>query len=116
MPNVESVMVVKRRGNTTVTEWETDNDGTPITWTEEDTFDDEVYSIKYRLLEGDLDKFEGEWTFESLEEGTTKITLTCEYDFGIPELTNMIGPTLEEKIGNNCEEILQGIKTQLEIA
>ena len=113
MPDVESVKVIERGPKRTVTEWETSVDGTPILWTEEDLFDDENYVIDYRLVEGDLDKFEGQWRF--LRHGSsTQVVLTGDYDFGIPELTNLIGPTLELKVGENSEMMLLGMKRRIE--
>ncbi|MFN8612384.1 MAG: aromatase/cyclase [Vulcanimicrobiota bacterium] len=113
MPDVESVKVITREPQRTVTEWETSVDGTPILWTEEDRFDDENFVIDYQLIEGDLDKFEGQWRFERCPEGT-RVTLTVDYDFGIPELTNLIGPTLEQKVGENSEMMLEGMKRRIE--
>ena len=113
MPDVESVKVVSREGNTTITEWETSVDGTPIFWTEKDVFNDETCTITYQLIEGDLDKFEGTWRFVPCQGGT-EVTLTVDYDFGIPELTNLIGPTLEQKVGENSEMMLQGMKKRIE--
>jgi coenzyme Q-binding protein COQ10 len=113
MPDVESVKVVERSPARTVTEWETSVDGTPILWTEEDLFDDDNLVIRYRLIEGDLDKFEGEWRFLAIE-GQTQVTLTVDYDFGIPELTAMIGPTLEQKVGENSQMMLEGMKRRIE--
>jgi len=113
MPDVESVKVVEREARRTVTEWETSVDGTPILWTEEDLFDDENFVIDYRLIEGDLDKFEGQWRF-SRQGSATQVVLTVDYDFGIPELTNLIGPTLEQKVGENSEMMLQGMKRRIE--
>jgi coenzyme Q-binding protein COQ10 len=113
MPDVESVKVIEREPKRTVTEWETSVDGTPILWTEEDLFDDENYVIDYRLIEGDLDKFEGQWRF-SRQGSSTQVVLTVDYDFGIPELTNLIGPTLELKVGENSEMMLMGMKRRIE--
>lgn len=113
MPDVESVKVVSRTPSTTVTEWVTDIDGTPFLWTEEDRFDDQGLRIDYALVEGDLDKFEGAWTFEACE-GKTEVRLTVNYDFGLPELTELIGPTLHEKVGENCEMMLAGMKKLVE--
>ncbi|MBX3168917.1 MAG: aromatase/cyclase [Candidatus Eremiobacteraeota bacterium] len=113
MPDVESVKVIEREPKRTVTEWETSVDGTPILWTEEDLFDDENFVIDYRLIEGDLDKFEGQWRF-SRQGTSTKVILTVDYDFGIPELTNLIGPTLEQKVGENSEMMLTGMKRRIE--
>ena len=64
MPDVEVVKVLKRDGNTTTTRWKTLVEEAPIEWTEVDVFDDARNRIDYRLIEGDLDKFEGAWTFE----------------------------------------------------
>ena len=113
MPDVQSVKVVKREGAMTLTEWVTDVDGTEILWTEEDLFDDESRRIQYRLLEGDLDKFEGEWRFDVVPDGT-RVVLTVDFDFGIPELANLIGDTLLLKVGENSEMMLQSMKRRVE--
>lgn len=115
MPDVESVKVVSREESSTVTEWVTDIDGTPFLWTEEDRFDDQQMRIEYALIEGDLEKFEGVWLFRDLG-GQTEVSLTVDYDFGLPELTELIGPTLHQKVGENCEMMLQGMKAMVEAA
>ncbi len=113
MPDVESVKVLSRENNTTVTDWVTSVEGTPFLWQELDEFDDDNCRISYRLIEGDLDKFEGEWIFEPVEGGT-KVTLTVDYDFGIPELTKLIGPTLQQKVKENSEMMLEAMKKRIE--
>ncbi|GMU51202.1 MAG: cyclase [Candidatus Xenobia bacterium] len=113
MPDVKSVKVISREGNTTLTEWVTSVEGTPILWTEKDIFDDQNHRIDYRLVEGDLDKFEGSWIFRPTRVGT-EVVLGVDYDFGIPELTALIGPTLQEKVGENSEMMLQGMKKRIE--
>lgn len=113
MPDVQSVKVVSRNGSSTVTEWVSEVDGTEILWTEEDHFDDANRRIEYRLIEGDLDKFEGEWRFEPVNGGT-RVVLTVDFDFGIPELTNLIGATLEVKVGENSEMMLKSMKDRVE--
>ena len=113
MPDVESVKVVSREANTTVTEWVTNVDGTPFLWTEKDNFDDSKLRIEYALIEGDLEKFEGTWSFEGVD-GKTQVSLFVDYDFGLPELTDLIGPTLHEKVGENSEMMLSGMKKLVE--
>jgi ribosome-associated toxin RatA of RatAB toxin-antitoxin module len=115
MPDVESVKIVARGPSSTVTEWVTDIDGTPFLWTEEDRFDDAGLRIDYNLIEGDLDKFEGAWTFGDLD-GKTEVCLSVNYDFGLPELTELIGPTLHQKVEENCEMMLSGMKRLVEAA
>lgn len=113
MPDVESVKVVSREANSTVTEWVSNVDGTPFLWTEKDEFDDSNLRIDYALIEGDLEKFEGSWIFQPVD-GKTEVRLVVDYDFGLPELTELIGPTLHEKVGENSEMMLSSMKKLIE--
>jgi ribosome-associated toxin RatA of RatAB toxin-antitoxin module len=113
MPDVESVVVLERHPDKVVTRWKTLVEDAPIEWTEEDRFDDERLRIDYALIEGDLDTFEGAWTF-SEDGGTTRVVLGVEYDFGVPTLAELIGPTLEKKVRENSEMMLAAIKREAE--
>lgn len=113
MPDVESVTIIERRSNGVVSRWKTLVEEAPIEWTEEDRFDDEALRIDYRLLEGDLDTFEGSWTFAE-REGLTHVVLGVEYDFGVPTLAELIGPTLEKKVRENSEMMLAALKREAE--
>ena len=114
MRDVEGVTVLERKDKETTTDWETDVDGTPLYWREIDYFDRENLIITYRLIEGDLDKFEGQWKFTSVPEGT-QVILTVDFDFGIPALQDLIGPTLEAKVKENSMMMLEGIKSKAEM-
>ncbi len=113
MPDVESVAVVERGDARVLTRWKTLIEDAPIEWLEEDRFDDARLQIDYRLLEGDLETFEGSWTFESAPDGT-RVTLGVTYDFGVPTLAALIGPTLERKVRENAEMMLAALKRQAE--
>ncbi len=113
MPDVESVTVVERRPSGVVSRWKTLVEEAPIEWTEEDRFDDDALRIEYQLLEGDLDKFEGSWTFDE-SGGITRVVLGVDYDFGVPTLAELIGPTLEKKVRENSEMMLAALKREAE--
>jgi coenzyme Q-binding protein COQ10 len=113
MPDVESVTVLERHPDRVVTRWKTLVEDAPIEWTEEDRFDDARTTITYRLLEGDLDVFEGTWTFEE-RNGRAYVHLTVEYDFGVPTLAELIGPTLQRKVQENSEMMLAGLRSEAE--
>src|SRR5579875_2981321 len=89
MPDVESVTVLERRGDAIVTRWKTLVEEAPIEWTEEDRFDD-------------------------CGGGTARVVLSVEYDFGVPTLAELIGPTLQRKVQENSEMMLQGLKREAE--
>lgn len=113
MPDVETVTVLERRASSAISRWKTLVEEAPIEWTEEDRFDDAALRIDYQLIEGDLDKFEGAWTFE-YRDGATHVVLGVEYDFGVPTLAELIGPTLEKKVRENSEMMLAALKRQAE--
>ena len=113
MPDVETVRVIERRADGAISHWKTLVEEAPIEWTEEDLFDDGAMRIDYKLLEGDLDKFEGAWTFEE-RDGETYVVLGVDYDFGVPTLAELIGPTLERKVRENSEMMLAALKAEAE--
>ncbi|MDQ2680915.1 MAG: aromatase/cyclase [Candidatus Eremiobacteraeota bacterium] len=113
MPDVESVTVLERHPDHLLTRWKTLVEDAPIEWTEEDRFNDAEARIDYKLLEGDLDKFEGAWTFVE-SDGQTQVVLTVDYDFGVPTLAELIGPTLQRKVQENSEMMLAALKREAE--
>jgi ribosome-associated toxin RatA of RatAB toxin-antitoxin module len=113
MPDVELVTVLESRGNRTISRWKTLVEDAPIEWTEEDIFDDAALRVDYRLLEGDLDRFEGAWTFAE-RGGRTHVSLGIDYDFGVPTLAELIGPTLHRKVRENGEMMLGALKREAE--
>lgn len=114
MPDVEGVVVLERHPDRVVTHWKTLVEDAPIEWTEEDRFDDAALRIDYALIEGDLDTFEGAWTFAPEGEGT-HVVLGVEYDFGVPTLAELIGPTLQKKVRENSEMMLAALKREAEL-
>jgi coenzyme Q-binding protein COQ10 len=113
MPDVETVRILERHPGRVISRWKTLVEEAPIEWTEEDRFDDDGLRIDYALLEGDLDTFQGAWTFEE-RDGLTHVLLTVEYDFGVPTLAELIGPTLQKKVLENSEMMLKALKDQAE--
>jgi len=116
MTDLVSVKVVERDGNTTVTQWVSNVDGRIIRWTERDTFDDANYHITYCQIEGDLKKFAGEWILTPLDDVTTEIKLTVDFEFGIPMIAGLLNPILKKKVKLNSENMLKAIKDRLEKA
>ncbi len=113
MPDVETVRVLERHPDHWITRWKTLVEEAPIEWTEEDRFDDAALRIDYKLIEGDLDRFEGAWTFDE-RDGQTQVILGVDYDFGVPTLAELIGPTLEKKVRENSAMMLAALKAEAE--
>ncbi|MEW5954298.1 MAG: SRPBCC family protein [Bacillota bacterium] len=115
MKNVVKITTLERGDAYTVTKWDTRLQGKPIIWTERDEFDDEVRRIDYRLVKGDLKKFEGAWTFEEIGSKTL-VKLTVDFELGIPMFASLVNPIAVLTVKNNCESMLEGIKSRVESA
>jgi coenzyme Q-binding protein COQ10 len=113
MPDVETVKLIEQNSERAISRWKTLVEEAPIEWTEEDRFDDDALRIDYKLIEGDLDKFEGAWTFEE-RDGMTHVNLGVDFDFGVPTLAELIGPTLLRKVRENSEMMLAALKSEAE--
>ena len=47
-------------------------------------------------------------------DGVTSVVLGVDYDFGVPTLAELIGPTLQRKVRENSEMMLAALKTEAE--
>ncbi|MEM5770982.1 MAG: SRPBCC family protein [Bacillota bacterium] len=113
MKDLKSVKVLERHANTTLTQWETKIMGNTIKWVEKDIFDDENHHISYHQRSGDLHKFEGEWILKE-EAGGTRVTLTVDFEIGVPMLAGLLNPVAKLMIKDNCENMLNALKLKTE--
>jgi ribosome-associated toxin RatA of RatAB toxin-antitoxin module len=107
MPNVLSVDVIGRDGDAVITTWRVVLEGSEMTWDERDTFVPHE-RITFEQVDGDLDVFRGEWTLAE-REGGVLVTLTVEFDLGIPSLAMVLNPVGVKAIDANSREMLRAI-------
>ncbi len=112
MKSVDEVRVLERGEGFTVTRWATRLHGAPFRWTERDEFDDRECRVRYRLVEGDLKRFEGEWILEP-SGGCTKVTLTVDFEFGMPMIASLLNPVARLMIRENVLEMLAAVERAL---
>ena len=93
----------------TVSEWVAYHKGSPVIWTEVDVFDRQNRTIRYSLIEGDINKLEGAWRL--IKEGDqTRVVLSVDIDFGAPNIQKLIGPQLKFDTRKNSRAMLEAIK------
>lgn len=109
MPNLKSVTIEERAGNTTVSKWVSNVDGRIISWRERDEFFPDDYRIEYTQVSGDLKKFAGKWQLSPQGE-TVNVLLTVDFEFGVPMLAALLNPLLKKKVRENSEGMLTAIK------
>lgn len=111
MPSVISVTTVEQGDGWALMAWVTKLQGRTFRWTERDEYDDSGRHITYKQVSGDLKQFEGEWLLGE-EGGATRVTLTCEFDFGIPVISALLNPVATLAIRSNVEGMLEGIQRE----
>ena len=114
MPDVKEVQVVERGPGGMTTRWRVHVIGRDFRWTERDEFDDAVPVIRYKQIEGDVKKFEGEWRFIPVEGGGVRVELTVDAELGVPMLDALFNPVLKKAMEMNVDKMLQAIKERAE--
>lgn len=112
MENLDSVKILERTENTTITEWKTNVSGMKFDWIEHDFFDSKQMQINYEQIKGDLATFSGQWLVEPVTNGV-RVVLSADFSLGIPMLAPMLHPLLELKIRENCLAMLGAIEKEL---
>lgn len=112
MRDIKKSKVVKREGDKMITEWEAEVDGAPLRWVEEDIIDEKEKRISFRMLESDYESCTGEWKVEATSGGT-KITLSANFNWGIPNLERFVGHILKRKAYKGLHGMLRCIKKEL---
>ena len=113
MKDLVSVEILERGEDYTISHWVSNADGRKIVWTERDSFYPEALKITYAQTAGDLKKMEGEWNI--IPEGDTSlVSLSVDFEFGIPMIAGLLNPILKKKVKENSENMLAAIKEQIE--
>lgn len=107
--NVNSLTVLEVDGNRKVAEWDTTIDDAPLGWVEEGIYDKENRIVRFRALEGVFDRFDGYWQVEPHGEGS-RVTFELTYEIGLPEIEEIVGPLLRERMMENAEGMLDAIE------
>ena len=111
---VESVRVTDLSGSKKITEWKIDIMGTPISWQEEDIFDAQNMSVRFKMLAGRFADYYGEWKVSKSPRGTM-ISFSVNIDWSVADLKGPLGPILDQKARLATRWMLREIRAKTEI-
>ncbi len=118
MDDVESVTTLTRSDDTktVISEWVAmvPKLKKRITWAEEDVWDLERGTCKFKQVSGDFDEYHGSWTFTEIEPGLTKFDSLVNYRLEIPLVGALINAIIFKTMQNNVEAVQQAIKKRCE--
>ncbi len=112
MPNVKQCTLIGKTKAGIKTGWKIELDGLPISWVEEDTFVIRRSTLLFRLIEGDLQEFSGQWVLSDHPQGTL-VEVQAALRIGIPEVEKLVAETVKEKIERNFLSMLEAVENRL---
>lgn len=112
IPSIKEVSILEKTRHMMKTKWRVEIDKIPITWTEEDSLILKYNAICFRIIEGDLSEFKGEWVFKN-HPGGTEVTINVFFRVDIPAIKDLMSHYLKKMITRNFEAILDGIERRL---
>lgn len=113
MPSVKACEVISKERGKAVTAWHVEVSSIPIRWKQEDTFDFKNFRVKFRLMEGDLQKLEGEWKLDPDASGDTLVTVSMTIQLGLPQIEDVIGSMIAKKLEENFKAILDAFEDMI---
>ena len=114
LPDLDSVTILSDDGNGSVTsKWQGSISVGPLTrqisWTEIDIWDDANLTCRFDLVEGDMKKYSGLWTFTPADGGC-KVDLAVDFELGIPVLGPLVNRIVDQLMQRNCEDLLVALE------
>ncbi|MBI5831721.1 MAG: DUF2505 family protein [Armatimonadetes bacterium] len=117
---LDSISVVERierpEGPETVTSWvgKIPEFNRQIKWTERDWWNDTELTCRFTLVDGDLDKYEGTWTFAPAGDGSCTCSLVVDYEYDVPLIGPLIKGLVFKKMQASVDATQAGLKTRAE--
>jgi len=114
MKFVKNVKILSVQDNRVISLWQLEIDDAPINWRQEDLIDDLNFEIKFRMLEGDYQHYEGKLSVENAEEGFSRVIIMAQFDWGLPILEEYVKNILKRKARLALGGMLKALKNKLE--
>jgi coenzyme Q-binding protein COQ10 len=113
MPNVNALTLLEVDGHRKVAAWDITIDDAPLSWVEEGIYDEKNLIVRFRALEGVFDRFDGHWQVVPEGEGS-RVIFELTYELGLPEIEDLVGPILRERLIENVENMLKAIEQRVD--
>lgn len=107
-PAVRSVEVLEQDDAGLIARWDVSFRDGFLRWKEQEVFLEDQQVIRFKQLEGDAERFEGEWGARD-DDGGCLVWYRAYLDLGVPGMEDMIEPVAELALRESIEAILRGL-------
>ncbi|MCL6739373.1 type II toxin-antitoxin system RatA family toxin [Streptomyces neyagawaensis] len=117
MDSVQSVVVLEGSGeDRRTTAWSVRLKGSVLEWVEAEQLDHASRRFDFHQVSGDLAHFVGHWAVRPSDGGGSLVSLTVEFEIGIPLLAEMLNPVAAAALRDNARQMLQALERRLTAA
>lgn len=113
MPNVKECRILSHDRSKVVSLWKVEMGKIPISWQEEEILDLRHFTVYFKAIDGDLEKFEGCWKLSEHPLGGTEVFVEASLRLGIPILENIVGGMVAERVEKNFGAVLKAFEEVL---
>jgi len=117
MPDLKSLVVVERSedGSRTITDWVgiVRDFKMTVKWTEEDIWNLADYTCTFKIIKGDLNRYDGCWKFTQTDCGV-QFDSVINWEYDVPLIGALIKNIVGAKLKENADNILKAIKARAE--
>ncbi|MDI5964491.1 type II toxin-antitoxin system RatA family toxin [Streptantibioticus silvisoli] len=114
MDNVRAVRITATTApDTRTTAWSVDLKGSVLEWTESERLDHAAMRFDFHQLSGDLTDFSGYWGVRHGDDGGSVVTLSVDFEIGIPLLADMLNPVAAKALRDNAHQMLTALEQRL---
>jgi ribosome-associated toxin RatA of RatAB toxin-antitoxin module len=115
MKDVKSLEIIEEEGNRVVSDWVgiIPTFGIKMRWRQEDVWDDDAHTCRFRQVSGDFDSMDGDWLFTE-EKGGTRFDSKMQYEYTVPTLGPLVKKVIHNIVTKNMENLLEAIKVRAE--
>jgi ribosome-associated toxin RatA of RatAB toxin-antitoxin module len=89
-------------------EWEVNFRNGVLCWSERDQLDPARRTIRFDQLDGDFERFDGDWAVRQAGPDVT-VRFTATFDLGMPSLAEIIEPVADRTLRENICRIVRGV-------
>ena len=111
--DIKSLKVIERLPDKIITAWDIEIKGRPLSWKEEDVFDDGKLELSFSAFEGEYKQYQGRWKVRP-QRNYAELSIELDFDWGAPMLEKYIGKTLKKRARLALLGMLLAIKKKVE--
>jgi ribosome-associated toxin RatA of RatAB toxin-antitoxin module len=88
---IRALRIERRQRDSRISHWDVRFRNGVLRWSQRDELDEDSGTMRFTSVDGDVAVLEGAWRVTDADEGV-RIAFWCEFDLGIPSLSEFIDP------------------------